>query len=92
MYEKPHLHVVATGGDEDPSEYAIRERKQREAVRESYEQLSRYYVRAEGVWVRPKLLAVGKHGSIQRTYDFSAYPPFLSVVQDLETSPELRLS
>ena len=63
--EGPHLLMTETKDDDGPiSKAAKKERGRRAVERRLYEQLSRHYPRAKGVWTRPELLSKGDHGRI----------------------------
>jgi hypothetical protein len=72
------------------SELAMRARRDRDAIRGYYEQLSRYYPLRKGVpWGCPGLLSAGEQGVFNALTTFHL-PAFLSVVKDLERHPNLR--
>lgn len=73
-YREPRLRVIET--EESEEEEEVPEVAQIEWERRStecslYQELSRYYPRAKGLWSRGQLLAEGKHGRTQCTGDSS---------------------
>jgi hypothetical protein len=87
--QEPRLFVRKLNEAEANSKTAVRERLRRDSGRELYQELSRYYLRSEGRWMRPELLSKCKHGYVQCIGNIPL-TTFLSVVKDLETYPSLR--
>ena len=62
MYRDPWLRARTTATTSGVTTKAEKERMRRKAIRASCEELSRYYLRAEGEWSVEDLLEKGEHG------------------------------
>jgi hypothetical protein len=89
--DEPCLLVTKVKEEADVKSGEARlERERRSVERGLYQELSRYYPRANGLWNRRQLLSQRKHASNRSTtFHLTNFP---SVVQDLESHPALKAS